>query len=132
MYKGLGMNKSAGQFYCVPVWESTGSNECVCQNIHDQKHPLEVFCKKGVLKNSRENTCVEVFFLITPATLLKKRLWHRYSSVNFAKFLRTNNLWNTSKRLLLQGYLYRIVFITSFDTERWNVHKYVPRYLMEN
>ena len=34
-------------------------------------------------------------------TLLKKRLWHRYFSVNFAKFLRTTFLRNTSGRLLL-------------------------------
>ena len=35
------------------------------------------------------------------ATLLKKRLWHRCFSVNFAKFLRTLFLQNTSGRLLL-------------------------------
>ena len=34
-------------------------------------HP-EVFCKKGVLRN-----------------VLKRRLWHRYFPVNFAKFPRT-------------------------------------------
>ena len=31
-----------------------------------------------------------------PATLLKKRLWHRCFSVNFLEFLRTPFLWNTS------------------------------------
>ena len=31
-----------------------------------------------------------------PATLLKKRLWHRCIPVNFAKFLRTPILQNTS------------------------------------
>ena len=35
------------------------------------------------------------------ATLLKKKLWHRCFSVNFAKFLRTLFLQNTSGRLLL-------------------------------
>ena len=35
-----------------------------------------------------------------PATLIKKRLWHRCFPVNFAKFLRTP-LQNTSGRLLL-------------------------------
>ena len=34
-----------------------------------------------------------------PATLLKKRLWHRRFTVNFAKFLRTPFLQNTSGRL---------------------------------
>ena len=36
-----------------------------------------------------------------PATLLKKRLWHRHFLVNFVKFLRTPFLQNTSGRLLL-------------------------------
>ena len=34
-----------------------------------------------------------------PATLLKKRLWHMYFPVNFAKFLRklfTDHLWATA------------------------------------
>ena len=37
-----------------------------------------------------------------PATLLKKKLWHRCFPVNFVKFLRTPFLQNTSERLLLQ------------------------------
>ena len=56
-----------------------------------------VFCKKGVLKNFAKITgkhlCQSLFFNevadMRPATSLKKRLWHRYSPVNFAKFLRT-------------------------------------------
>ena len=40
------------------------------------------------------------FFLLNtglrPATLSKKRFWHRYFPVNFAKFLRTPFLQNTS------------------------------------
>ena len=68
----------------------------------------------GILQNSQENTCARLFFLIKlqasveainvqreiarvgynltrlrPATLLKKRLWHRCFPVNFAKFLGT-------------------------------------------
>ena len=38
---------------------------------------------------------------LRPATIFKKRLWHRYFPVNFAKFLRTPFLQNTSGRLLL-------------------------------
>ena len=38
---------------------------------------------------------------LSPATLLKKRLWHRCFPVNFAKFLRTPFRKNTSGRLLL-------------------------------
>ena len=44
-----------------------------------------------ISQNSQENTCVR------PATLLKKRLWHRCFPVNFVKFLRTpfftEHLW---------------------------------------
>ena len=62
----------------------------------------KVFLKNS--QNSQENICVRVSFLIKlqasdlffnkvaglkPATLLKKRLWHRYFPENFAKFLRT-------------------------------------------
>ena len=45
----------------------------------------------------------EVFYekIPRPATLLKKRLWHRGFPVNFAKFLRTSFLQNTCGQLLL-------------------------------
>ena len=39
--------------------------------------------------------------LQSPATLLKKRLWHRCFPVNSAKFLRAPFLQNTSGQLLL-------------------------------
>ena len=38
-----------------------------------------------------------------PATLLKKRLWHRCFPVNSAKILRTSFSHNTSRRLLLDS-----------------------------
>ena len=47
----------------------------------------EVFCKKGILR---------------PATLLKKRLWHRCFPVNFAKFLRTHFVTENLRWLLLE------------------------------
>ena len=69
----------------------------------------DVFCEKDVLRNfanSQENTCARVNFLIklqaAPATLLKKRLWHRCFRMNFAKFLRTPFSQSTSGRLLLK------------------------------
>ena len=44
-----------------------------------------------ISQNSQENTCASVSFLIklqaVPATLLKKRPWHRCFPVNFLKFL---------------------------------------------
>ena len=65
--------------------------------------------KKGVLKNFAKFTgkhlCQSLFFNkvagVRPATLLKKRLRHRGFSVNFANFLRTPFLLNTSRQLLL-------------------------------
>ena len=52
--------------------------------------------KKGVLRNFAKFTgkhlCQSLFFDkiagLRPATLLKKRLWHRRFPLNFAKFLR--------------------------------------------
>ena len=43
---------------------------------------------------------------LRPATLLKKWLWHRCFPVNFAKFLKTPFLQNTSGRLL-PGVIFR-------------------------
>ena len=49
-----------------------------------------------IQENSQENTCVRVSFLI-------KRHWHICFPMNFAKFLRTRCLQNTSRRLLKNG-----------------------------
>ena len=48
--------------------------------------------------NQKYYTCA---WGLRPATLLKKRLWHRCFPVNFVKFLRTPFLKNTSGWLLL-------------------------------
>ena len=66
-----------------------------------QKQPPEVFCKKGVLRNCAKLTGKHLP-TARPATLLKKRLWHRCFPVNFAKCLRTPFLQNSSGRLLLR------------------------------
>ena len=60
--------------------------------------------RKGVLRNFSKFTgkhlCQSLFFNkvagLRPATLLKKRLWHRCFPVNFEKFLRTPFVQNTS------------------------------------
>ena len=64
--------------------------------------------RKGVLRSfakfTRKNLCQSLFLNkvagLIPATLLKKRLWCRYFSINSAKFLRIPFLQNTSARLL--------------------------------
>ena len=61
------------------------------------------YVRKAVLKNFAKFTgkhlCQSLFFYkvagLRNATLLKKRLWHRCLTVNFAKFLRTPNTFFT-------------------------------------
>ena len=65
---------------------------------------LEVFCKKGLLKNfanfTGKHLCQSLFFNenagLSPATLLKKRLWHKCFLVNFANSLGTPFLYNSA------------------------------------
>ena len=60
-------------------------------------YPCHRRLRKGVLRNFAKFTgkhlCQSLFFNevagLIPATLLKKRLWHRCFPVNFVKFLRT-------------------------------------------
>ena len=57
----------------------------------------EVFCEKGILRNlakfTRKQLCQSLSFnkfaSLKPATLLKKRPWHRCFPENFPKFLKT-------------------------------------------
>ena len=74
-----------------------------------QKQPPEVFHKKSVLKKFAKITgkrqCQSLFFNkfagLRSATLLKKRLWHRHFSVNFAQFVSIPILKNICERLFL-------------------------------
>ena len=67
------------------------------------------FVRKGVLRNFAKFTSKHLYQSLfsnkvaglRPATLFKKRLWHRCFPVNFAKFLRIPFSQNTSGRLLL-------------------------------
>ena len=88
-------------------WRST---EFLIHVYKIQKQPPEVVYKKCVLENFAKFTgkhlCQSVFFnkvaCLRPATLLKKRLWHRCFPVNFEKFQGTPFSHNTSRRLLLE------------------------------
>ena len=87
-----------------------------------------MFCEKGVPRNFTKITgkqlCQSLFFKqlcqglsfnkvagLGPATLLKKRLWHRCFPVNFVKFLRipflTEHLW----LLLLHFWRWELPFL---------------------
>ena len=67
------------------------------RNVILRSIQLEVFCKKGALGNFvkfiEKHLCQSLFFNkvagLSPATLFKKRLWHRCIPVNFVKSLRT-------------------------------------------
>ena len=82
----------AATFLLAPFEFSTHSGSRTCRSSR-----LKVFCKKAVLKNFAKFTgkhlCQSLFFNkvadLRPATLLKKRLWHRCFPVDFAKLLRT-------------------------------------------
>ena len=85
------------------------SQEALLSVFHHQKQPTEALCQKRCSEKFRKFTgkhlCKSLLFnkvaCLKPATLLKRRLWHRCFPVNFAKFLRTPFLKNTSGRLLL-------------------------------
>ena len=69
----------------------------ILQLLHEinRSSRAEVFYKKNVLKNfpkfTGKHLCQSLFFdkVAGPATLLKKKLWHRCFPVNFGKFLRS-------------------------------------------
>ena len=78
-----------------------------------------------ISQNTQENTCARVFLLIKlqapPATLLKKRLWHRCFPVYFAKFLRapffTEHLW----RLLLTTIDSKLRYFTQYSVPSFKI-----------
>ena len=81
--------------YSVKSWEAATSGVLF----------IKVFLE--ISQNSQEDTYAGVFFLIKlpaskPATLFKKRLWHRCFPVNFVKFLRTafltEKVWTTATK----------------------------------
>ena len=81
-------------------WLFTGSFKGwfpLWMNMRHGSNHSKVFCKKVVSRNFAKFTgkyLCQSFFLhkvvgLRPATLLKKRPWHRWFPVNFVKFLRT-------------------------------------------
>ena len=74
------------------------ANRCSKFRSSHQKCPL----RKGVPRNFTKFTGKHLCQSLSPATLLKKRLWHRCFPVNFVKFLGTPFSQNTSGRLLLK------------------------------
>ena len=76
-----------------------------------------------IARNSQENNCARVSFLIKLQTrfviLLKKSLWHRFFPVNLVKFLRISFLQNTSvlySFVAIQVFLSYFLFIFAENT----------------
>ena len=109
-------------FYNIVCFDFIANRIQFHYNIRHRKFSLNCkrSVKKGALRNFTKFTgkhlCQSLFFnkvadLIPstllkkrPETLLKKKLWHRCFLVNFAKFLGTPFLQNTSGRLLLKRF----------------------------
>ena len=86
-----------------------------------------VFLK--ISKNSLKNTIVRVPWL-RPANLLKKRFWHKYFTVNFAKFLRKPFWQNTSDGCFLfsssyaaQNHCVKSVCIRSYSSPHFSAFR---------
>ena len=88
----------------------------VCITIRFRNSCLEMFCKICVVKNFvklKENNCARV---PTPATLLKKRLWHRCFPVNFVNTFCKLGILSFIEHLrwlllaVVSEYLYRSAF----------------------
>ena len=100
--------------FILDVWQGLKSNHRRCS-------VKKVFLK--ISQNSR--LCHSPFFNkvadLKSANLLKRRLWHSWFIVNFASFLRTPILQNTSGRLLvLNTHLYLNIVL--------KFHVYLPHY----
>ena len=88
---------------------------------------LDVFCEKGVLENitklAGKHFWQSLFFNkvagLRPATLLKKRLWHRSFPVNLVKFLRTpiEHLW----WLLLDCFFEKVSHVKQLNSLTFNM-----------
>ena len=106
-----------------------------CNCIKIEMQPPEMFCKKGVPKNfakfAGKHLCQGLFFNkvagLSPATLLKKRPWHRCFPANFANYLRTPFFTEHLRWLLLKYekpqvcfLLYAYIFLTVYKkTDEW-------------
>ena len=92
-------NLSDGCFWTLKESEVTFS-------MFQKQSPRGVL-KKGVIRNFTKFTGTHLSKSLRPATLLKKRLWHKCFPVNLVKFLRTPFLAERLRWLLLMFYCTR-------------------------
>ena len=81
--------------------EAASSSNSLNVNATFDFFPTEANFAKLIGKHLYQNLFLNKVAGLRPATLLKKRFWHRCFPVNFTKFLRTPFLQNISRRLLL-------------------------------
>ena len=91
---------------------SQSLNSWMRMNMIFKSSCSQMFYKIGVLKKFAKFSWKH----LRPATMLKKRLQRRCFTVNFAKFLRTRFLQNTSGRLLL----FFLIRFTVFLPTQWS------------
>ena len=79
---------------------------------------LEMFCRKGVLRNfekfTEKHLCQSLLFNkvagLRTVTLLKKRFWYRCFPVNFSKFLKAPSVTEHLRWLLLKTPVNQLIF----------------------
>ena len=80
--------------------------------------------RKGVLRSFIKFTGKHMCHSLTPATLLKNRLWHRCFPVNFVKFLRklffTEHLWTTSVKF---SFFSAVIYLFKINNEKTRAMK---------
>ena len=96
-HKINGITNRSVTFKNMIVIRTLWTLNCWLCSFFFRKSHAEVFCKKSVLRNLARFTgkhLRQILFFnkvagLRPVTLLKKKFWHSYFPVNFAKFLRT-------------------------------------------
>ena len=93
MYSNYAMNFVLLLFNCQCCYYHSHNNQ-IWPEAAVQRCSMRKFSE--ISQTPQESTCAWASFLINllPATLLKKRLWHRCFPVNFAKYSRTLFLQN--------------------------------------
>ena len=81
---------------------------------------LEVFCKKGVLRNLAKFTGK----YLRPATLLKKRLWHRclFNKTPFLQNTYGGCFISSTAEYFVYGCSRKHIFISNLTHTPWNLH----------
>ena len=93
------------QFICTFLFLNIGRFQWLISEAVVRRCSVKKGVRRNFTKFTGKHLCQRLFFNkvsgLRPAALLKKSLWHRCFTANFARFSRTSFLQNTSRRLLL-------------------------------